>query len=171
MLAGPASGEPEGLLTARKWRRCVAQFKGWPHIVDAIASQRHRFLYVDNVKAGSSSVRLALEKTFNVSWHWTDFEFHGNRTGIRDGGPHSEPRFSSQDFDLESIRKVFKFSIVRDPVAKFESGVHEARRQNSRLRNTSADEMLDLQLDLFARTVADGRCPTRKVVNGAIPKV
>ena len=76
-----------------------------------------------------------------------------------------------QDFDLESIRKVFKFSIVRDPVAKFESGVHEARRQNSRLRNTSADEMLDLQLDLFARTVADGRCPTRKVVNGAIPKV
>jgi hypothetical protein len=105
------------------------------HSEDAVASKLHNFMFVDNVKAGSSSIRALLKNALHASWYSNDFG--GNRT-------HSgrANRFSTADYPEQAM--LFKFSLVRDPVAKFESGVRQAWAQDpGNWEGMSADEVLD----------------------------
>lgn len=128
-----------GFEAARKWNKCKHKLKfsqaGSEHYIDSAASGKYNFIYVDNVKAGSSSIRQVLAAQLHVDWWHTDIPGAANHTGH--GG-----RYSSRDFG--DFSQMFKFSVVRDPVAKFESGVRQAWRQNpQKYKGMSADEVLE----------------------------
>jgi len=108
------------------------------HGTDARASRRHRFLYVDNVKAGSSSVNAAL----NLMMDGND-SFPTNTYTRYMGDSRDKSRFTTKDLTSWEASRLFKFSIVRDPVAKFESGVRQAWFRGIK---GSADGMLRRQL-------------------------
>ena len=123
------------------------------HHTDILRSERGKLVYVFNVKAGSSMIRSWLMRALedareaapqvperrsaycNASFcdqrqacvYWPFWRFS---TGCL-GSQH-------EDF--------FRFSVVRDPVHKFESGVRQAWIQQPILRNLSADAMLQLVL-------------------------
>jgi len=129
----PQNYSGSGFKTARLWNECKNKLKNYgPHYTDSVASMRHNFLYFDNVKAASTSIRGLLEKNLHVSWKISDIK----------GANHSGQmhRFSSKDF-IDTAH-MFKFSMVRDPVAKFESGVREAKAQMPRFKGMTADDIL-----------------------------
>jgi hypothetical protein len=133
-----------GFKVAKTWNKCKHKVNYSealrPHYVDSVASGRYNFLYVDNVKAGSSSMRSAFSSILQTSWHQTDIP-GAKPTGQCCRCPEG-CRYSSKDFN-ETLH-MFKFSVVRDPVAKFESGVRQARFQDpGHFSNMSADEILE----------------------------
>lgn len=92
------------------------------HKTDVAFSATRGFAYVDNVKAGSSTVRTHLASALNVSWcakHQHD---------VRKTHRGCQPRTKTADFTVDELNGAFLFSFGRDPVAKFESGVREAVR-------------------------------------------
>jgi len=121
-----------GSVVIQSWNKCKRKLEHYgAHYTDSVASKRYNFLYFDNVKAASSSIRYMLSKFLKIDWQHTDIE------GARPTGQ----RFSSKDFN--DTTHMFKFSVVRDPIAKFESGVRQARFQNSKyFANMTADEIL-----------------------------
>lgn len=123
-----------GFDVARLWNKCKTNLKRYgTHYIDSVASRQHNFLYIDNVKAGSSTIRYMLEQNLKIDWMHTDIKV-ARPTG--QGG-----RYSSRDFN--DTTRMFRFSVVRDPVAKFESGVRQAKAQNPRdFVNMNADEIL-----------------------------
>ena len=67
------------------------------------------------------------------------------------------------------------FSIVRDPIAKFERGLHEAKIVQPQLQNRTADELLELQIArelLFQREAGyfSGRTGGRPVLSRPWPR-
>lgn len=112
-----------------------------PHTTDMIHSTKHNYMYVDNVKAGSTYVRTMLWRSLNESW-WM-------QRGVTS---HSCIRSAHRGWRLRMTTGCFNhsgefvFSIVRDPVSKFESGVREARVQDKTLEGLTADEILDMQI-------------------------
>lgn len=98
-------------------------------------------MYVDNVKAGSTYVRSMLWKALNETW-WM-------QRGVTS---HSCIKSAHRGWRLRMTTGCFNhsdefvWSIVRDPVAKFESGVREARVQDRHLEGLTADQILDMQL-------------------------
>jgi len=110
------------------------------HYMDAVASKLHKFMFIDNVKAGSTSIRSLLSGSLQRSWTNTDFE------GCTRQGYWG--RYSTGDFAEQA--ELFKFASVRDPVAKFESGVREAKAQQpGKFQGMTADEMLDWQIEAW----------------------
>jgi len=70
---------------------------------------------------------------------------HGNCTGF----------LHSACFKADDLRPLFVFSLIRDPVAKFESGVRQMRVSNNRTKwmNITADEILQQQIAHHQRLV------------------
>lgn len=81
---------------------------------DVVVSHTHRFVYVDNVKAASTYIRSKLQKYLNATWYRTPTSIETDRT-------------TSMHFRREDLRGYFTFSVVREPLAKFLSGVDQAR--------------------------------------------
>jgi len=104
------------------WYQSIVDFT---HATDVVAwkGNTQHLLYLDNPKAGSTSTRSWLKK--QGFWGW---------------------KTMSSNLTQNFIDRAFVFSIVRDPVKKFESGVREAHAQDQRLRKYSADELLDFVL-------------------------
>jgi len=114
------------------------------HIIDIVPSCRHRFVYVDNVKAASSTIRASLKRYMpKDADHWDQNpERYTGRLKT-----NSLPWTSSSDaYPTPTNVTPFVWSLVREPIEKFESGVRQARWQNKRLENLTSDEMLYLQL-------------------------
>lgn len=110
------------------------------HMTDVIISDVYRVVYVDNVKAASTTIREILAEQLSASW-----ACEGSL--LASGCCHFRlPRTTTKCLNTASM-KYLAFSFVRDPVAKFESGVREARAQYPAWVNKSADEVLRLQLD------------------------
>jgi len=132
-----------GYDVAQAWQRCPAWSKHKLHRADVVASLKHRFLFLENVKAGSTSVRSVLNGVLNRSWFHTDIP-HNRRNGhvLHKSG---DVRTTSKSFSPETIASLFSFSLVRDPVEKFESGVREAFAHGQHTHMT-ADEFLEQQL-------------------------
>lgn len=154
--AGSALGMPfpmSGSERAAHFNDCTSILKNRKHDVDVVysgsvrgASRFHPgndgygFAFMDNVKAGSSTVRNHLRHHLGQSW------ICNNRTTC---GPFDkkhmirERRTRVSDLTEQELDAVFTFSFVRDPVAKFESGVRQAHVQRkSTVKGLSADEML-----------------------------
>ena len=102
------------------------------HATDMVHSDEFGIFFVDNVKAGSTMLRQKFQKILGISWWYESNE--------------SRLRTTTNETSEQSLANLFVFSIVRDPIAKFESGVRQAWVQNSELANFSADELLTMQL-------------------------
>jgi len=139
------SSASEGVSTALRWNTCSVKAKDIAHPIDSIASSKHQFLYVDNVKAGSSSIRGLLQSALGVHWKKADMKIDRKLDRRIALG-----RTMSTYFLPDEVARSFRFSFVRDPVAKFESGVRQAWAQDGRLKHLTADELLDRQLQLWA---------------------
>lgn len=122
-----------------------------PHTVDAVISHKHRLVYVDNVKAGSTTLRDALQKVLNASWN------HGDccASGLSENEQTERGCQVNHGFGSRTTTRClnathagyFHFSFVRHPVSKFESGVRQAWFQtHGSLGNLTADELLERQL-------------------------
>lgn len=138
---------------SQQWDSCkVSKYQHFlknygKHSEDVVASELHNFMYVDNVKAGSSTIRFLLEKVLHRTWFTSGF-------GDKRKGTGRYERFSTADFPEQS--QLFKFSMVRDPVAKFESGVRQAWIHYShKYDNMSADEILDEILQNHEKWISD----------------
>ena len=90
------------------------------HIVDIIISDRDHFVFVDNVKAASTTVRELLGEKLNVSW-WDGCDGAYRRCCSTLG------RTTSACLN-ERHASYFVFGFARHPAVKFESGAPAAGR-------------------------------------------
>jgi len=154
-LFGPKTSLPRCRQAAQAWQLCPAWAKVVPHTIDSVASLKGKFLYVDNVKAASTSLQNIINEVVGMNWRHTDVP-HDDRYPHACGG-----RLSTAVFAIERLASLFVFSFVRDPVKKFESGVRQTWANHPVLRRLTADELLDMQLGLshqLTRPVVGGSC-------------
>lgn len=137
-----ALGNTSGYELARRfnsWKNVTYKKKGFAHGTDAVISKKLGMIFVDNVKSGSQTVRNRIKDATGAYWqHWEIEEHKGcggccHRTG------------TACVTESES-RKLFRWSIVRDPVKKFESGVRQIWSRGGENADLSADELLTKQL-------------------------
>ena len=83
------------------------------HYVNVVHSDAYNFTYLDNVKAGTSSVRSWMSEILNVSWLKVP---SGCRALM--GRTHS-------GCYVHSSGTTTVFGVVREPFSKFESGVRQ----------------------------------------------
>lgn len=118
-----------------------------PHAVDSLISQKYGFVYVDNVKAGSTTIRNIFKKQLNETFLASAQEVKNASClhvfGLRN---HQRYRTTTQCVTKEEENALFVFSVVRDPVQKFESGVRQYWNQDPFKRRLSADAILQMQL-------------------------
>jgi len=125
---------------------------------DAVISQVYKFAYVVNVKAGSSTMKTILREVLQrtKTYDTTNME---NLISVDFGeidikschGPNERHRrywrLSTKCAEMELYKNVSVFSFVRDPVAKFESGVRQAKAREQKYVKYNADEILDMVLN------------------------
>lgn len=113
---------------------------GYPcGVLEALIDPQHKTVYVDNCKAGSSTMRKFYK-------HVLKKPLPMKCTGslIKNCSPCLD---IVKTTCIEQLRDWEWFTIVRNPIAKFESGVHEAKSQKKALRHLSADELLERQIE------------------------
>jgi len=146
----PKIANASGYDTAVRWNACPAWAKSVRHKIDVVASSHHQLLFLDNVKAGSSSIRALLADVLGTGWggHGPCKQGNLNLT-LRHRSPSGIcGRTSSMDLLQEDVSSFFKFSFVRDPLAKFESGVRQYWSMDKRAAKLTADQILMKQLKL-----------------------
>jgi hypothetical protein len=111
-------------------------FENVTHYSDVVISDHHRLVYVENVKAGSTTIRNLLKRVLGADWR---------NCGICPSWDTCRGRTNTQCL-TPNHESYFVFSFVRHPVRKFESGVRQAWHAVQSLTNLSADEMLQQQL-------------------------
>lgn len=89
------------------------------HPVDIIISDRDRFVFVDNVKAASTTLRELLSKHLNVTW-WDGCD------GVYRQCCSTLGRTTTACLD-EQHASYFVFGFARHPAVKFESGAPVVR--------------------------------------------
>ena len=123
VLGIPQERAPASLATSTA---SACAWEQLPHSVDAVISHKHKLVYVDNVKGGSTTIRSLMQTVLGATWSDShccqgdtiDAEAKGCNTGV----------LRSTTKCLDPNHDYFVFSVVRHPVAKFESGVRQARR-------------------------------------------
>ena len=135
------------------------------HLVDVVIDDEHKLVYVDNVKAASTTLRSALNNTFNATWECAADNWKKHASAQCCKGNFQ--RTTSVCLTQVHREQYYHFTTVRHPVKKFESGVVEAWYQHTQLRkemalqkeHPTADSMLDGQLAKFEEAVRRGeRC-------------
>jgi len=141
----------EGFNRAQRFRRCLSIYDTLknPHesriyaFTDPKKFQNQAtgvrpFGYIDVQKAGSSSIIHILEQ---VAWNY-------DRTlGARYDRKCEGALIDSTCRPFRFWRDLFLWSVVRNPVTKFESGVRQAWFQDESLRDYTADEVLEGYLE------------------------
>lgn len=124
---------------ANHWNENYGWFTRTWHVVDVVASAKYKFMYVENLRSGSWNIEKRLEEVVGTTNVATDMATNGTTgTGV-DG-------FSSNDFS-DGVADLFKFSVVLDPITKFEAGVRATWKVEGNDTYT-ADEMLGQQLHI-----------------------
>lgn len=95
----------------------------WPHKVDVVVSDAHKLVYIDIVKAASSSIRARLRRVLKVDW-----SIDQPSTG---GKNCSSGRVTTACLDgMTLLREGYTvFSFVRSPFQKYLSGIEQAKVQ------------------------------------------
>ena len=137
------------------------------HEVDIVISDKYKIVYLDNVKAGSSTMRSALQNYLHTKWDCSHWRSHPEEIRNKSGPTCCTPADHGNDLKpsrferttsgcISDLHKDYLFiATVRHPVRKFESGVREAWAQTRRkppeeqlrLLYPSADQMLAAQLN------------------------
>ena len=146
ILARGGGAAADGAAAAARLNACAPRWKrAPPHYTSAVYSARHRFIYFVNYKAGTTAIQQRLESVFERSLHVTDLAFP---TAFRAGGTcKRDHKYTSGCFSYRDTRGFAKWSVARDPVAKFESGTRQAWIHSPDLRNYTADDLLHKTLD------------------------
>jgi hypothetical protein len=136
-----------GLLAAAKaraarWNACAARFKDKGHRTDAVVTLKDKMLFVDNVKAGSATVRKRLKEVWGLTWETWERDMKDRRNGCGRG------RTTTACVSEAQANNTVRWAVVRDPVAKLESGVRQIWERPGWNRFLSADELLRKQLAL-----------------------
>jgi len=180
-LSRPDSSTPseyDGMRAAQRFNRCMgpklqtvawhSTSKVWPsHAVDVMVSRRHRLIYIDNPKAGSSTMHAKLSRALNVTRCRVNSHWNATCTGAAycedrmcqvlshdatscPGGKH----ISTRCLDATALwaERWIVFSFVRAPLEKFISGVGELINQTHRL--SSAQVLLLQHLALNRKSPA-----------------
>ena len=131
---------------AKRVSECITASKPFlVHNIHAVISTEHRFVYVDNVKAGSSTIRGRLKAVFNADWH--HFDVPDKSLDCR-----LYRRTTTACLDGAHLRRRgwFIFSFVREPVAKLESGLGQAHYQRNKTgqfpRGETKESILEMEL-------------------------
>lgn len=108
-----------------------------PHNVDIVIVRSLRLIYVDNVKAGSTLIRTVIREHADASWdcsaHWRAIQGCCTEGKLRTTTACIGPEHSG----------FLTFSFVRNPIAKFESGVRQAWVEDpARFSGKDADAIL-----------------------------
>ena len=160
----PALSDPDA--RAKRLRECVRSLgpRRFPtsHATDVVAhradSKGAGFLYVDIVKATSSTIRAELSRLYNASFkaaRSARLEGLRNATGRCSALRRTGRRAGTDCWSGAQVRAFFAvvWSFVRDPADKFESGVRQMWSQvpRTKLRYPTADDALDATLASYAK--------------------
>ena len=99
-------------------------------------------LFVDNVKAGSATVRKRLKEVWGITWETWESDMKDRRARCGRG------RTTTACVTEAQANATLRWAVVRDPVAKLESGVRQIWERPGWNRFLSADELLRKQLAL-----------------------
>lgn len=155
-VVAPLTAQPiamSGFERANLFSRCnKSNATEVPHYIDSFISLNHHFAYADNVKSGSVVIASRLRQILNVSFAnpLGDRFTHGKGTECFSHDRKNIRRSTTNCITMDDIEELLLFSIVRDPVAKFESGVRQAWSQSVGLQTSSADTILARQLASFS---------------------
>lgn len=125
----------DGFQAAILFKQCKPRLAEIPHHIDIVTSPKYNLTYIDNVKAASESIQLTLYQSLGMTW--CTFDCWPHRTSSKTIPYHSH------------LKHNFRFSFVRDPVTKFESGVRQAWFQDKSLRSFTGDEIMSLQIQKY----------------------
>jgi hypothetical protein len=170
---GDGSAAGKSVRTASQRRH--PRFEDMPHVNDVVIDDVHKLIYVDNVKAGSSTMRIAMKTLLNATWSCDDSAWKRYASQDCCTWPASGSNIRTTTKCLTAAHDDYTvFSTVRHPVAKFESGVREAWGDNTPWRDSpkarhgsklkrrfpTADKMLDAQLERWDKLPANTNCTT-----------
>ncbi len=160
----PALSDPDA--RAKRLRECARSLgpHRFPtsHATDVVAhradSKGAGFLYVDIVKAASSTIRAELSRMYNASFRAARsarLEGLRNATGHCSALRRTGRRAGTDCWSGAQVRAFFSlvWSFVRDPADKFESGVRQMWSQvpRTKARYPTADDALDATLASYAK--------------------
>ena len=112
------------------------------HHNDVVIDDEHKLIFVDNVKAASTTVRQLIMKTLGgITWQ----EGCEDKYAWCCRSPRPAPRTTTLCLGKEHADYLV-FGVARHPVDKFESGVRQAWAQAPQLAQLTADELLEKQL-------------------------
>mmetsp|Transcript_6478 Transcript_6478/g.9744 ORF Transcript_6478/g.9744 Transcript_6478/m.9744 type:complete len:307 (-) Transcript_6478:107-1027(-) len=102
------------------------------------------FVYVDNVKAGSTAMREVLRKKFNCSWerhkNWAEAKYEAT---CKEKTKPKVCRSKTNWLTEEIVNDFFFFSMVREPISRFVSGYKQALFQDPELRDLTISQYVD----------------------------
>ena len=164
------------------YNTCDARWSHFRHHINVVYSDAHMFTFLDNVKAGSTTIRELLGHSLGDSW-FKMRDGDKQNFGAGNSSTYEEKkaaqklsaqkeskrllRYVTTDYTLAQLNATFKFSMARDPVEKFESGVRQTWFQNPALANLTADELLDKQLAMpFGSFLNEHLHPTTYQLSG-----
>ena len=132
--------------------KCSAHHLRGSHRTDVIASEQYKFMYLVNVKAASTSFKRVLLSHLDAGYCTN--ASHGLMVDAASKSCMgcqlcTCTRTTTQCFDDRQLERehVLRWSFVRNPVTKFESGARQMRQMEpERFGRLSVDAILDLQL-------------------------
>ena len=89
------------------------------------AQQSPKWVYIDNAKAASSSIRQVLDRQLHVSWF--SWRRHEPKKGCLSGG-----RTTARCLSSDEANAAFVFSVVRNPLQKLLSGIEQLKAESAR---------------------------------------
>ncbi|KAG5185498.1 hypothetical protein JKP88DRAFT_289200 [Tribonema minus] len=120
-----------------------------PPLTDVVWCPKLNLVYVDNVKAGSTTMMGILSREYNCTWHthtrWPPAQARLARAQCK-GLSHDEcqDRRSRTDWlDDAVLSGATFFSIVREPIARFQSGYKQAVTMDAKLANLTIAEYVE----------------------------
>lgn len=159
-----SAAESPAALARRFQRSCgAAPMVTTRHAVAVIASEARGLMYLTNVKVGSQSMRAFL-RGIDSDWitgpAWSSgvctnaseklFVLGATPACLECIGICPCPRTTTACYAEARLAGLLRFSFVRDPVTKFESGAEQMRFGDKAYANTSTDAILELQLRMHA---------------------
>lgn len=94
---------------------------------DALLSVQHGFVFVANCKAGSSSIRNAVGRVLRTTWSdWPAF--------VPEEARLHRSRVRTCALRWEDVRGLFRFTIVREPLEKYLSGLDQKYYRSANMR-------------------------------------
>lgn len=128
------------LVSARAFSECMVGQHYRPHWTEVVIDQRGRFVYINNHKASSTTIKTVLQ-SLGAVWNADSIEkmtLWKNKSSECDATAavcmhktcikHSDHRTTTECLDARNLKDYVVFTWVREPVSKFMSGLGQMVR-------------------------------------------